>query len=114
MVSLTCIYIAYWFYLRQPRLAVSLIRTSLGSALHRFWHTGWGFDWLYDRIIVRPYMWLAGIDQEDVIDFFYRGLAWLAGEIYNGLILTETGRVRWYAMGIAAGVVIVVAVVVFL
>jgi len=33
---------------------------------------------------------------------------------YRGLSQTETGRVRWYAMGMAAGSVLFIAMVLFL
>ena len=30
----------------------------------RFLQGGWGFDWLYDRVFVRPFVWLARINVE--------------------------------------------------
>jgi NADH-quinone oxidoreductase subunit L len=114
LVSLFGIFVAYWFYIRRPGLVASWVRTPLGARLHHYWHAGWGFDWLYDRILVWPYMWLARVNRGDVIDTFYRGLAWLAQGLYFAFINTETGRVRGYALGIVAGAVIVIALAVLL
>jgi NADH-quinone oxidoreductase subunit L len=114
IVALVGIYLAYLFILRSPRLTENLVRTSWGSALHRFWFVGWGFDWLYDTLFVRPYYWLAQVNSQDVIDLIYTGIAWLAQLFYRALSGTETGQVRRYAMGIAIGAVITIALVVFL
>ncbi len=48
------------------------------------------------------------------MDSVYDGIAWLAAAIYRGLSLTQTGRVRWYALSLALGVVILIGVVLFL
>ena len=34
--------------------------------LHRLWFANWGFDWLYDVLLVRPYKWFARINKNDV------------------------------------------------
>jgi NADH-quinone oxidoreductase subunit L len=102
---------AYYFYIRQPSAAEVLRRPALGDALHRFWHSDWGMDWLYDRVFVRPIMWFARVDKADAVDSIYDGIAAVSRGFYRGLRTTETGRVRWYAAGIVAGSVIFVAIV---
>jgi NADH-quinone oxidoreductase subunit L len=113
-VSLIGIYLAYLVYLRSPRYAESLVRTGWGTALHRLWFAGWGFDRLYDSCLVRPYVWLAHADREDVVDLIYRGIAALTQGFNRLLTGTQTGKVRWYATGIAIGAVIVIAITVIL
>jgi NADH-quinone oxidoreductase subunit L len=114
LVTLFGIYLAYLFFLRRPGLAQGLARTSQGAALHRFWFTGWGFDWLYDRLFVRPFVWLAQINKNDFFDLIYDGVARWNQAAYRVLSATETGQVRWYAMGIAAGAAVILAIAVFL
>jgi NADH-quinone oxidoreductase subunit L len=114
VVSLGGIYLAYLLILRRRQVVEGWTASPLGSALHRLWFVGWGFDWLYDTLFVRPYVWLARTNRRDVVDLFYEGLARLA-EVLNGLLSrTQTGRVRWYAAGIALGALIVIALAVFL
>jgi len=113
-VSLTGVLVAYFVFLREPRLVGNLVRTSWGAVLHRFWFAGWGFDWLYGTFIVRPFVWLAHVNKGDVIDLVYQGIAWVSQSLHHLLSLTQTGKVRWYAMGIAAGAVVAIAIVVFL
>jgi NADH-quinone oxidoreductase subunit L len=65
-VSLLGISVTYVLFLRRLQYTESLVHTSGGTALHHLWFAGWGFDWLYDRCLVQPYVWIA--DADDVID----------------------------------------------
>jgi NADH-quinone oxidoreductase subunit L len=106
--------LAYLLYLRHRQWSEALTATHVGKALHAFWYADWGFDWCYDKLFVQPVLWFARIDKSDVVDVFYNGVADLNELLYRGLSLTENGRVRWYAAGIAAGTVVLVAIVLFL
>jgi len=86
----------------------------VGAALHQLWQAGWGFDWLDNEFIVRPFVWLARLDKDDVIDLFYDGVAWVTRGFYHALSYTQTGGVRLYAAAIAIGAIFVAALVVFL
>ena len=112
--SLGGAYAAYLLWLRRRQVTERIVETPVGRALHRFWSVGWGFDWLDNRFIVQPFVWLAKTDNDDVIDLFYRGLARLAWLLNRLLILTQVGRVRRYALGIAIGAAIVMGMVVLL
>ncbi len=105
---------AWFVYLRQPAAAEVLVANRAGSALHKFWFADWGMDWLYDHVFVRPVVWLTWANRNDILDSIYDGIAALAALSWRGLSLTETGKLRWYAMGIAAGTVIFVAMAMFL
>ncbi len=111
-VALLGIFLAYLFYLRRPQPAEAPARPS--GPLVRFFFSGWGFDWLYDRLFVRPYTWLTRVNRKDAIDLNYQGLAWLSLAFYRLLSATQTGQVRWYAMGLALGAVVTIAIVVLL
>jgi NADH-quinone oxidoreductase subunit L len=112
VISLAGIYLAYDFFLRRPRLAQNLISTPAGAAVHRFWLSGWGFDRLYDVLFVRPVVWLAQVNKDDIVDTFFDGVGSLAVAIHKGLSLTETGKLRHYAIGILVGAVVITGLVV--
>jgi NADH-quinone oxidoreductase subunit L len=114
LVFLLGLYLAYLFFLRQRSYATALASSAAGDALHRFWFSDWGMDWLYERLFVQPVIWFARIDKGDFIDGFYTGVARLNEFAWRVLRRTETGRLRWYAAGIAAGSVVLIAVVLFL
>jgi NADH-quinone oxidoreductase subunit L len=88
--------------------------TIRARAIAQFWFNDWGMDWFYDRVFVRPVIWFARVDKSDVIDWAYDGLAALTRAFWRLLSYTETGRLRWYAAGIAFGSVVFLAIVLFL
>jgi NADH-quinone oxidoreductase subunit L len=114
VVSLFGIYLAYLFFLRRRAISEGLARSSVGAALDRFWFAGWRFDWLYNKLFVNPYVWLARVNKEDFVDSIYDGIAKLNEVLYRALSRTESGKVRWYMTGIVFGAIVVIAIAVFL
>jgi len=88
-------------------------RVPAKGFLPRLWLAGWGFDWLYDRLFVRPFQWLIRKSKTDVVDIPIRGLGQLTVFSYQILRRTQTGHVRWYAMGIAMGTIAILAIAFF-
>ena len=113
-VSLAGIFAAYFLFFGKNRVADLLAGLAPGRMLHRFWFSGWGFDWLYDLLLVRPFVWFARSNKDDFTDLVYLGMIWLTGRFNNLLSLSQKGKVRFYAAGIAFGAVVVVAIAVFL
>jgi NADH-quinone oxidoreductase subunit L len=113
VVAVSGVGIAYIAFRRRPIFLEALVRSPASLALQHFWETDWGFDWLYDRALVRPFLWFARVDQGDVLDRFYSGLASLSRATYRQLSESETGRVRRYAAGITAGSIVLIAILVF-
>ena len=106
--SLLGLYLAYLFFRARPALLSRLEQSRPAMALHRFWRSGWGFDNLYDTLLVRPYVFLATVNKNDVIDSVYTGLAMLARLFNRGLVQTQSGTLRWYMMGIVVGALLVI------
>jgi len=103
------IFLSYFFYLGRPQLAARLKRSFAG--LHRFWFHGWDFDWLYERLFIRPFSWLATINRADFIDFFYKTLAQSNLELHKLFSRTQTGQLRWYAFGLGLGAIIIITII---
>jgi len=80
----------------------------------RFLRNGWGFDWIYEQVFVKPFMLLARVNARDVVDRLFDGVGGLNMLLSKGLRWTQNGRVRWYAAGAAAGAVLIAAAVVLL
>jgi NADH-quinone oxidoreductase subunit L len=96
------------------RFTEKLAGSGPGEAVHRLWFAGWDFDFFYDLLLVHPYAWLARINRNDAIDGVYRGIGLLCEFAWRGLIITQNGRVRSYALGIGLGAAIVIGLAVFL
>ena len=113
-VSVFGILLAWFLYRRHPRYAESIATAASARFLRRLWFSGWGFDRIYDTLIVRPFVWAARVNRRDFIDLFYEGAAWCSSALHGVLSRTQTGRVRWYAAGIAAGAIVSIGIAVFL
>ncbi|HQT75040.1 MAG TPA: NADH-quinone oxidoreductase subunit L, partial [Acidiphilium sp.] len=87
-------------------------RPPAETPLWRFWHGAAGFDLLYDRLLVRPVIWAARVDRDDVIDSFYDGIALATQALHRAIRRTQTGRVRLYAASLAIGSVGLIAIAV--
>jgi NADH-quinone oxidoreductase subunit L len=111
VAAIAGVLIACWAWARQWDEALGRARPV--PAVRQLLFAGWGFDWLYDRAFVRPYVFLARLDRGDVVDLLYAGLAALAAGLHRGLAWTQTGRVRNYATGLLLGALLVVAMLLF-
>jgi len=114
LVFLLGLMLAYVLFLRKKPSTALLTATAVGGALHRFWFSDWAMDWFYDRLFVRPVVWIANIDKGDFVDGIYIGIGSLNEITWRVLRRTESGKLRWYAAGITIGSIVFVAVVLFL
>ncbi len=106
---------AAWLLFRPGgTLAARLGATQAGAAVLRLWRAGWGFDLAYDRVFVRPVLAFAQANRADGIDRLFEGIGWIGRVAHRGLSATQTGRVRDYASGLAAGAALALAIAVFL
>jgi NADH-quinone oxidoreductase subunit L len=106
-VSLAGIFVAYLFYLKNPHWVDSLQQSRLAMGIHRFWFSGWGFDQLYDVVFVRPFVFLANVNKNDIIDSVYSGIAALTQFLHRLLARSQNGIIRWYMSGIVAGAIVI-------
>jgi NADH-quinone oxidoreductase subunit L len=112
--SLGGIFVAWLLFLRYPQTLQRLVHGPVVQRLRAFWHAGWGFDALYDRVFVRPYVSVAHADRDDAVDRVYNGVAALAMYCWRLLSASQDGRLRRDAAAIAAGAVIAAAIVIFM
>jgi NADH-quinone oxidoreductase subunit L len=110
-VALAGIAVACGLFLGQRRLLDWFAATLPARLLARWWVQGWGFDWLYDRLLVRTFVWFARVNIRDGIDLAVLTIPAALRALNGALVRTESGRIRWYAAGMAAGAVLVIAMV---
>ena len=84
-----------------------------GASLSRFWLSGWGFDALFDALIVRPFVWLARVNRADVIDAVYEGIAHVVRAAHAPLSHSQTGSFWWYSLVLASGTVVILVLALF-
>jgi NADH-quinone oxidoreductase subunit L len=104
---------AYLVFVKGMINTDKLAGAGFGAWVHSFWRTQWGMDWLYDRIVVAPYVGLAKLNRNDFIDSIYNGTA-KATLFLHGLVSdTQTGQLRWYAITLTCGLLLLVSIGVF-
>jgi NADH-quinone oxidoreductase subunit L len=101
-----------WFLGRERKPGEALEVPFAVGPLQRFWFAGWGFDWIYDHVFVRPYRWISRVNRADVADLPVRALAWTVRLGHTLLRTTQVGLLRWYAAGLALGAILLLAVVI--
>ena len=111
-VSLSGITLAAWLFLRAPGAVKALAQNPPGRLLHRYWTSAFGFDWLYERLFIRPYLGFIRINGHDFIESFVAAVPVAFVRLHAALALTQNGRLRWYAASVAAGAVLMIAVVI--
>ncbi len=112
-VALCGIAIAGWRFFGQPRLLQWLEGTGLARLLSRYWYSAFGFDWLYDRLFVKPFLWAVRVNSKDVFDQIIGTIPVLLTSLNKATALSQSGRLRWYTASVAFGAVLIIAAVVF-
>ena len=111
-VAIGGIALAAALFLGERRFVTWLAATLPGRLLGQWWLNGWGFDFVYDRLLVRPLCWFARTNARDCIDLAILSIP-TALRSFNGvLVRTQTGQIRWYAASMALGAVLVIAAVI--
>ncbi|MCH2354505.1 MAG: NADH-quinone oxidoreductase subunit L [Pseudomonadales bacterium] len=101
-----------WFVFGSARGgSTQLSGTEFAENVRRFWYSGWGFDWLYDRAVVAPFVALARMNKNDFVDLAFKSTASIARGIHHVLAVVQNGRLRWYAWNMVLGLAFVVVVV---
>ncbi|WP_343350203.1 NADH-quinone oxidoreductase subunit L [Pseudomonas sediminis] len=114
LIAVSGIVIAALLFLGQRRVASAVAQSAPGRLLSALWFAAWGFDWLYDKLFVRPYLALCHLLRRDPIDRSIGLIPLLARGGNAALVRSENGQVRWYAASIAGGAVLVLAAILFL
>ena len=105
-VPLLGVLLAYLIFQSRQLKVDRWVSSSVGQALRRFWLSGWGIDWLYDRAFVRPYYRISGLLKNEPIDAIY-GLVVAINQTFNHwLVESQTGRMRWYVASMVLGLIV--------
>ncbi|HEY3698248.1 MAG TPA: hypothetical protein VGK97_02880, partial [Spongiibacteraceae bacterium] len=74
----------------------------------------WGFDWLYDLIFVKPYLFITGINKRDGFDLAIGLIPRVMRAGHDVMGATENGSIRWYIASMGIGAVLVLAAAVLI
>ncbi len=114
VVILSGLYAAYELFVKNPQKLAALLSRPLIKQIHLFWFSGWGFDWVYNLLLIRPLLFFVRINKEDAVDKIYSGIADISCQLNRLLLRTQTGRIRWYVLASVAGAILFLALAVSL
>jgi len=112
LLSLAGIGLAYVLYMHPSQQFVAWADSPAILRWRQFLFAGWGFDRLYNGLIVQPFLYVTRINRNDVVDHLYQGIASASRLLHQLLHRSQTGRIRWYAGWLAAGSIVTIAVAV--
>ena len=107
-VPLLGIGVSYLFFMSKIFSVEKLMANPLATRLHGFWFSGWGMDALYNFLFVRPFVSLARINKNDLIDAVYALLVNISRFVHVMMARTQNGQLRWYALSVGGGVIILI------
>ena len=107
-VPLLGIALSYLFYGFRTLSVERLMSNTIAQGLHKFWYAGWGFDGLYRRLLITPYVWLAAVNKRDVVDTAAGVLVTLSEAGNSLLTRSQSGSLRWYILSVVGGTVLLI------
>lgn len=89
-----------------------LANTNVGAGIAHIWRNAWGFDALYDLLLVKPYLFIARLLARDPVDRAWSAVPLLvrAGNWFS--THRQTGSLRGYAAGMTLGAVVILMILI--
>lgn len=110
IIAIAGIALATLLYAGKRSFVTKLSESGVGRFFSCWWFNGWGFDWVYDKLFVKPYLFITKVLVKDPCDKAISLLPLLVRGGNKLMTLTETGRLRWYALSLAGGAIILIAI----
>ncbi|MBK7299039.1 MAG: NADH-quinone oxidoreductase subunit L [Moraxellaceae bacterium] len=101
-------------FMGERRIPSALASSNFGQAVSRLWMSGWGFDWLYNWLFVKPFLFISHLNRRDGIDQAIGLIPRVMRAGHDALSVSENGRLRWYASSIALGAILVLGMVLYI
>jgi NADH-quinone oxidoreductase subunit L len=111
-LAIAGVILAGLLFLGNRRVASAIARSAPGRFLSAWWYAAWGFDWLYDKLFVQPYLYTSRLLAHDPMDHLMSAVPRIVRSAHKALKITENGYLRWYAASMAGGAVLVLGIIV--
>lgn len=105
--AITGLALAGWLFLMRRPWLDNITGKGAGAGLWKLWHHAWGFDALFDRVLVRPWQWSVRMLRFDFINLIMNLPALIARGFNAGLVRSQNGRTRSYAVVMVFGATVI-------
>jgi len=107
VVTVFAVFIGYEIYYRNKAVIEKWKQSPTLMSIRHFFFSGWGFDYLYDVVFVKPFLFITRVNKADVFDKLYNGIA-KANQALNRLLsVSQNGSLRWYIAGVLIGILFI-------
>ncbi|WP_210668392.1 NADH-quinone oxidoreductase subunit L [Pseudomonas protegens] len=110
-IAIAGILLSALLFLGKRSFVSAVANSGIGRVLSAWWFAAWGFDWIYDKLFVKPYLLICHILRKDPVDRSIGLIPRMARGGHVAMSKTETGQLRWYTASIAVGAVLVLGAV---
>lgn len=107
VVAIVGILLAAFLWLGKRSLVNRIASSAPGRFFSTWWFAAWGFDWLYDNVFVKPYLFVAWVLKSDPLNGLMNIPALFSRLANKGLVVSENGYLRWYVASMSVGAVVV-------
>ncbi|MTD42565.1 NADH-quinone oxidoreductase subunit L [Erwinia sp. CPCC 100877] len=114
VVAVVGILIAAALWLGKRRLVTAVSNSAPGRFFGTWWFHAWGFDYIYDKVFIKPFLGIAWLLKRDPLNALMNIPAILSRFAGRGLLLSESGYLRWYVASMSIGAVVVLALLMVL
>jgi NADH-quinone oxidoreductase subunit L len=111
LVAITGIALAFGLFMVRRQIVEGLAGSAGGRFVSAWWKNAFGFDALYDRLLVRPFLFVARPGRSDGLDRTMALLPLFVRGLNKFVVLPQTGHLRWYVASVALGAVVVLGAV---
>ena len=113
-ITVFAVFIGYEIYHRNKAVIGKWKLSPTLMGIRHFFFSGWGFDYLYDVVFVKPFLFITRVNKADLFDKVYNGIA-KANQALNRLLsVSQNGSLRWYIAGVLIGILFILALQLFL
>ena len=98
--------IAYQVYVRHQW---QWLRLGPWQGLRQFLQAGWGFDWAYKQLLLTPFMGLARVNRNDLIDGLPKFVVFISRWLHGLFSRLQNGQLRFYIATLAGAAIVVLA-----
>ncbi|PWC23009.1 NADH-quinone oxidoreductase subunit L [Brenneria roseae subsp. roseae] len=109
VIAIAGILLAAVLWLGKRQVVDSIAKSAPGRFFSTWWFHAWGFDWVYDKVFIRPYLAIAKLLRRDPLNLLMNIPAFITRWGNRGLTVSENGQVRWYVASMSLGAVVVLA-----
>ncbi|XBC38328.1 MAG: NADH-quinone oxidoreductase subunit L [Buchnera aphidicola (Floraphis choui)] len=112
-ISFFGIFLSYYLWVVNKTIIDKILCTTIGLRINSFLFNAWGFDYLYNILFVRSYLYISKVLSSDPIDTIICCRKSLLYFLYHKLRLIHNGYLRTYLLLIIAGCLMSLTIITF-